>query len=118
MKYRKLNNGDYVLGSKTNNFLFNNDAVVQAIKTSLLLLKGEWWEDIEIGLPLFQNILGQPGTEENMQAIDLIVRNRISNVEGVIDVKNYIGTYNNSREYKIECQVETIYGSAFLEVNL
>lgn len=119
MKYRRLTeNGDYTFGSKTNNFLYDNNAVVQAIKTSLLLLKGEWWEDVNRGLPLFESILGQPGTPENIQAIDLVIRDQIANVEGVIDIKNYSGTYNSSREYAISCQVETVYGEAYLEVNL
>lgn len=118
MKYRKLVDGDYSFGSGNNDFVYDNAAMIQAIKTSLLLLKGEWWEDTERGLPLFQSILGQPGTPDNIRAVDLIIQDQIASVDGVVNIKNYIGTYNSTREYTIECTVETIYGEAYLSVNL
>ena len=118
MKYRKLVDGDYSFGSGNNDFVYDNAAMVQAIKTSLLLLKGEWWEDIEKGLPLFESILGQPGTPENLRAIDLIIQDNIASVNGVLNIKDYTGTYTASREYMIECKVDTIYGEAYLKLAL
>lgn len=115
MNYRRLVDGDYSFGAGTNDFVKDAGAVSQAIRTSLLLLKGEWWEDIEAGLPLFQSILGQPGTPENIQAVDLIVQENIANVQGVINIKNYKGSYIN-RQYSISCTVDTIYGEANVEV--
>ena len=115
MKYRKLVNGDYSFGNGSNDFYSGTIAVSQAIKTNLLLLYGEWWESIDQGLPLFQNILGQPGTPENEQAIDLLVQGVISNTPGVISIKNFSSTYAN-RTYSLTCTVETQYGDATVEV--
>ena len=80
VKYRRLINGDYSFGRNNGDFLTGIDAVSQAIRTRLLLLKGEWWEDTEQGLPLFQSILGQYET----QPIDLLVQDTISNTKDVI----------------------------------
>jgi hypothetical protein len=60
--------------------------VAQAIKTNLLLLQGEWWEDTSQGLPLFQSILAGPGTPDNLQAAHLLIRQRIAATQGVKSV--------------------------------
>ena len=54
MIYRMLDaDGDYVFGRSKHAYLEGVEAVAQAIKTRLLLLYAEWWEDREDGLPLF-----------------------------------------------------------------
>ncbi|MFC3768353.1 hypothetical protein [Paenibacillus sp. GCM10012303] len=115
MKYRKLVNGDYSFGKGPNDFLTGTLAVSQAIKTNLLLLYGEWWENVDKGLPLFQNILGQPGLPENVQAADLLVREVILSTSGVLSIKNYSSNYAD-RTYSCRCTVETQYGDASVEV--
>lgn len=115
MKYRKLINGDYSFGSNANDFISGTLAVSQAIKTNLLLLFGEWWESTDEGLPLFQNILGQPGTPENEQAVDLLVQANITNTPGVISIKNFSSIYAD-RTYSLTCTAETQYGDATVEV--
>jgi hypothetical protein len=54
-------------------------AVNQAILTRLKLLLGEWWENTNLGLPLFQVILGQLGTQRGLAAMTLAVQ---QNIEG------------------------------------
>jgi hypothetical protein len=115
LKYRKLDKGDYSFGHNANDFVSGTLAVSQAIKTNLLLLYGEWWEDTDKGLPLFQSILGQPGTPENMQATDLLVQGVISSTSGVISIKDFTSAYDN-RAYSLTCTVETQYGDASVEV--
>lgn len=116
MRYRKLDSdGDYTFGGNANDFYEGTLAASQAIKTNLLLLKGEWWEDTEKGLPLFQNILGQAGTPEHVQATDLLVQDVILNTPGVIRIKNFKSTYEH-RKYSLTCTVETQYGDAVTEV--
>jgi hypothetical protein len=115
LKYRKLVNGDYSFGHNENDFVSGTEAVSQAIKTNLLLLYGEWWEDIDKGLPLFESILGKPGTPENVQAADLLVQGAISSTPGVISIKNFQSSYEN-RQYSLNCTVDTQYGEASVEV--
>ena len=57
MKNRRLtDNWDYTFGHGINDYLTGVEAVAQAIKSRLLLLYHEWWEDLEDGLPLFEKI--------------------------------------------------------------
>lgn len=119
MIYRRLDKeGDYVLGSGSNNFYKDNQAVSQAVITWLKLLKGEWWEDVNNGLPLWQSILGQPGSEVNRQSVDNIIQDRIhkltlDNIPLVASIDNYESTWdNNNRKYKFTCTVTTIYSQS------
>ncbi|MGO4678220.1 hypothetical protein AB4Z40_35775, partial [Bosea sp. 2YAB26] len=109
MRYRKLRDGDYTFGGNANDFIEGVQAVSQAIKTNLLLLKGEWWESTDEGLPLFQNILGQSGTPEHVQATDLLVQEVILKTPGVTRIKNFKSSYEN-RSYSLTCTAETPYG--------
>ena len=61
MRYRALDdNGDMTFGGNNKNFLKDIKAVIQAIKTRIKLLKGEWWENTETGPG---NIVLQKGME-------------------------------------------------------
>jgi len=114
--YRKLSpSGDYTFGHGMSDFYKDADAVGQAIRTRLLLLYGEWWEDQEDGTPLFEEILRKSMTDSGLKAVDLIVKDRILGVDGVAAIKQYKSEVNRrSRTYSIEAVIETIYG----EVNI
>lgn len=110
MRYRMLDvNGDYSFGSGQQNFTYGSYAVAQAINTRLAFLKGEWWEDLEIGLPLFQNILGQQGTPDNIEIVDLLIKQTIADTQDVTEIKNFDSSYEN-RIYIFSCTVITKYG--------
>jgi len=115
--YRSLDTqGDYSFGKSSQDFLRDADAVAQAVKTRLLLLKGEWWEDVNEGLPLFQNIMGQPGLPENIKAANLIVQNRIRESLNVAAILEFQSSYYN-RQYSINCTIITTTGqTASVEV--
>ena len=116
MIYRKEDkDGDYVFGEGDSEFLTQSEAVAQAIITSLKLLKGEWWENVNNGLPLWQSILGQPGSEVNKASVDNIIKSRIleTNLNG-IKLVNTINEYSSefnptSRKYNFRAKVTTIY---------
>ena len=121
MKYRKMDvNGDYVFGLNEQGFLKDNEAVAQAVVTKIKLLKGEWWEDVSEGTPFFQSILGINATLESKIAIDLIIRDRIlqvENVETIVTFKSEIDKIeveveidNVSRSYMLYCELETNFG--------
>lgn len=110
MRYRILDvNGDYSFGKGQQNFTYGRFAVAQAIKTSLALLKGEWWEDTSAGLPLFQSMLGQPGTTDNIALADLSIKKVINGVTGVTGIQDFTSNYTN-RIYTFACSVSTLYG--------
>lgn len=107
MKYRKLDkNGDRVFGSSSFDFTEGEEAIGLAILTRLKLLKGEWWEAYDDGLPFFQNLAGSKNTEK----IKSIIRQRIAETEGVLDVENIEFTQNENRQININFSIKTETG--------
>ena len=110
MKYRRLDgNWDYCFGRNKSDFLTDLEAVAQAIKSRLQLLYAEWWEDTEDGLPLWEQIIAIPGSPNNKDAVDIIIRSRIAETTDVLSVLAFSSTYEN-RKYAFECLVATKYG--------
>ncbi|MCR8981654.1 hypothetical protein [Brevibacillus laterosporus] len=108
MKYREMVGGDYSIGRP---FLTNAAAVGQAIYTRLKLLMEEWWEQLDDGLPLFQNILGTRGHPDNLQAVDLLVQARIIETPHVSQITDFQSAFD-SRIYSFQCNVETTFGES------
>lgn len=117
MKYRRLDeNGDMTFGQGASNFLTGVDAVAQAIMTRLKLYLNEWWENLDDGLPLWQQILAAPATQENIDAIDLIIRNRILGTLDVKAVEDFESIYSaQTRKYQFVSTVDTNYGELTTE---
>lgn len=105
MKYRSMQGGDYTMGVP---WLVNAPAVGQAIKTRLLLFLNEWWEQEEDGLPLFQNILGTRGDPNNLQAVDLLIQERILGTPNVSNIIEFKSSFEN-RTYSFHGIVETTF---------
>lgn len=111
MRYRKLtSSGDYTFGLSADNFHLDLNAVVQAIKTRLQLNKESFWRDLNEGLPLFQEILGTSGSEQNLAAIDAIIQNRIKGTPDVLGIVSYSRDYDReARSYIFKAEVQTVY---------
>ncbi len=112
MQYRILDeNGDYTLGQ--NSMKKDKEAVAQAIQTRLGLLYGQWWENTEDGLPLFEKILAAYG--DNKEMIDILISERIAQTKDVKEIKSYQSSFQN-RVYTANCVVETVYGTVLIEI--
>jgi len=111
--------GDYTLGAK-DNYVTEIDAIVIAVQSKLTLLVGEWWEDLEDGLPYFQHIIGSSGSKESIRGIDLLIQERILEVADVISIDDFTSSFDNiERKYTFTCSLETSYGKLDgLEVTL
>lgn len=116
MKYRRLTpDDDYSFGQGRQDFISDVEAVAQAVYTRLKLLKEEWWEDQEDGLPLFQQIIGKFGPNGNKQAIDLIIKDRIAGTQNVTGIFNFTSEFNpHTRQYTFHCSINTKYGDTEL----
>lgn len=114
MKYRILDpNGDYQFGHSMQDITYGTYAVAQAIKTRLMLLQGEWWEDLQNGLPLFQQIIGQPGSQQNIDIVDSLIKERIAGTENVTSISDFTNSYESAtRSYSFQCKVQTPFGDA------
>lgn len=113
MRYRRIDeNGDYTFGNGKYDFLVDIEAVPQAIKTKLNLFQGEWWEDLNEGLPFFQDIAGQfIKTEEDKDIVTRLYCNRINDVEAVNSFLSLDADFDNeNRKYSLTASIDTIYG--------
>jgi hypothetical protein len=109
--------GDYSFGNGLNNFVTGVNAVAQAVFTRLYLLYGEWWEDTEDGLPLWQKVIGIAGSTKNIAAVDLIFQTRISETTGVKRIVSYTSNWDSAtRKYSFTCTIDTDYGTTTLTV--
>lgn len=89
-------------------------AVTQAILTRLRLFLGEWWENTNIGLPVFQKILGQLGTTQGLKAMSLTVQQNIEGGPFVTSVKDVIVTFTKGI-LRIQATAVTQFGDVTID---
>ena len=118
MKYRRLDeNGDYTFGNYEWNFLFDNDAVGQAVKTKILLFYQEWWENLSIGIPFFQSIAGKVSNNNLKMTITLLLKDRILEIQEVTSVDNIEIDISN-RVLSIVIDLTSIYGGNTVQLGV
>lgn len=107
MRYRRLSSdGDYVFGQGTSNFLIDSpECVAQAIKTRLLLLRGEWFVDTSDGTPYATDILGK----SNKTIRDREIRARILETPNVTEITEYSSSVVD-RALSVTATVNTAFG--------
>ena len=91
--------------------LTNLQACQQAIYTRLELFLGEWWEDLGLGLPVFQSMLGQLGSQQGLAAMQLAVQQNVSGAPYVTAVTSVDATFNNvTGALSITVTAQTVFG--------
>ena len=117
IRVRRLDeNWDPVYGSGVDDYLFDQEAVMQIIQSRLRLWQEEWWENLKEGLPMFQRILGKLGTSKAI--VDRLIQNRILGSPYVISVTKFVSEFNGeSRRYECEATVNTEFGT-FVVTNI
>jgi hypothetical protein len=98
-------------GNGQANFISDIEAVAQIIKTRLLLLMGEWFENANLGTPMFQKILGAPGAGRQPTAVSFILQNRIRSTPFVTSITSAsTGWDPATRAFSFSCMVRTQFG--------
>jgi hypothetical protein len=93
-------------------FIQDLDAVAQIIMTTLRFLMGEWWENLTIGFPLFQDLIGSADTAQGMTAAQLIIQNAILACPYVLQITDFSYLSNSSlRSFSFTCEVSTAFGT-------
>lgn len=77
--------------------LAGSAAVAQAVLTNLRLFLGEWWENLSLGLPVFQQMLGQLGSQRTLNAVQLAIRKQIEATPYVTQVQNVAVNFVDGR---------------------
>lgn len=80
----------------------DTEIVRQRIKQALLLFKGEWFLSVDLGVPYYEEILGE---KNSIEAIKAILVNCIKKVEGVRELLNLDIKLDNNRILKIHFNV-------------
>lgn len=110
IQYLQLDAGYDPLFDTTAN-LTDLDAVTQAINTRLRLFLGEWWENLAIGLPVFQSILGSLGSAQNLTANQLTIQRNIEGAPYVTAVPNVSLDFTDGQlavQYTAQTQFGTV----------
>lgn len=111
MKYRRLegNTNEPVMGRGRQDFITDTEAVGQAVITRLRFFKGEWWENVYLGIPMWQEILGVVGMK--IISIDRILQSHILDTKDVRSIQDLQSKFNSAdRKYEFQCSINTVYG--------
>jgi hypothetical protein len=90
--------------------LVDTYAVAQAILTRLNLFYGEWWENLTLGLPVFQSMLGQLETQRSLQAMQLLVQQQIESLAPLVTAIVDLNASFNGGAFTFTCTVQTVFG--------
>ncbi|CAB3729315.1 hypothetical protein LMG3458_04690 [Achromobacter deleyi] len=117
MRYRKMDaNGDYSFGGQQADFHRDTpEAVAQAVKTRLMLLRGEWFLDTSEGMPWRTEVLGK----RFEASYDGAIRERILGTPGVTGIAEYSSRLDaESRALAVAATISTLYGTAIVQAAL
>lgn len=101
--------GDYTWGQSERNYLVDSPtAVAQAVLTRLKLWQGEWFLNLQEGVPYLQQILGHP---PGANVPDSAIRARILGTPYVTRLTDWASTYDpNNRNFTVSCKLFTAFG--------
>ena len=77
--------------------LTDGAAVRQIILTRLKLFMGEWWEALNLGLPVFQLILGKLGSPKGQAAMSRAIQQNVEGSPYVIGVVNVSANFTSGK---------------------
>lgn len=93
-----------------NTTLTGRAAVAQAILTRLNLFLGEWWENLNLGLPVLQSMAAQLGSSRALQAAQqYVVTDIMTLTPYVTAVTGVTLSFVNGR-LGITANVQTVFG--------
>ncbi len=104
--------GDYAI----NSFIEDSAATVQAVTTRLRMFRGEWFLNLQEGVPWFQSVFVKPARQA---VADKLIRDTINQTDGVESIISYDSNYNSStRRLSVTFTARTIYGEEFEVIGL
>ena len=96
--------------------LTDQTAVTQIILTRLRLFLGEWWENLNLGLPVFQSMLGQLTIPANKIAMQTLVQASVQGAPFVTSVSNVTAAFENGA-FKFTADAQTQFGPVTVTTN-
>lgn len=124
MLVRKLTEDwDMEFGQGTQNYISDEEAVEQNVRTRLLTFKGEWFLDTSLGVPYINNddaeVIGFLGVvPASIPGAEAIIKKAILEVKGVDRILSFASTFDHTtRLLTINTIIATIYATT-IEVNV
>lgn len=117
MRYRKHTaDGDYSFGRGALDFYVDEPAAVaQAVRTRLMLWRGEWFVDPTDGTPWLEEITGA----HNQGIRDIAIKQRVLGTPGVVVITRYYSELDpTTRKFSVTMQLTTLYGETTVSVVL
>lgn len=104
------NNNDLVIENGDLVFTRGIPAIVQQCRIRLQMFQGEWFLNLDAGIPYWQSILGEkPATA--IEAARIFFRRELLTVDGVKQITKLDITYTGiTRTLNVTWQVKTIFG--------
>jgi hypothetical protein len=116
MRVRQLSTtGDYQFGQSQFDFLVNvPTAVGQVVQTSLKLWLGEFFLNINAGVPYIQGVLGY----HSQAQADAVIKAYIAQQQGVVNVVDFESKIDpETRAYLVvSCTINTLYGQTEVQM--
>lgn len=110
MLARRLDDAhDMTFGQGLANYARDAEATAQSVKTRLLLLNGEWFLDLDAGVPYLQKIMVRPA---NLPLAESVIKRTILETEGVAELRSFVMTFDREpRRLTIQATVVNTYGT-------
>lgn len=106
-------NGDFDISTGNLQILTGAESIAQAVRITLQFFKGEWFLNLDAGLPYFQSILVKNPDANQLQAI---FRDAILAVPGVSALPSLTLTFDRTtRALSVRCRVSTDFGELDVE---
>lgn len=116
---------DLVLGSDSHDILLENgdfrltqttcESLRQRLIIKLLTFLGEWYLDLNTGVPYYQSILGKPRSRES---IDIIFKNAILNTPDVLEITEFKSEVTKDRFYLLKFKVRSSCTNEIIPIEL
>lgn len=113
MRVRKLDaNGDMTFGREQINFYKDDPVgVAQNVSTRLRLWLGEWFLNVEDGMPWLTQVIGKYTTATR----DFAITQRILGTPGVLSIATYGSQLDrDTRQFDVQSSINTIYGPSVI----
>lgn len=103
-------NGDYAI----NHFVEGTPATAQAVTTRLRLFKGEWFLNLNSGVPWYTEVLTKPA---RLAQINTLIRNVILQTQGVASLSKFEMVFSSDiRKLAVSFTGTTVWGDEFTDV--
>jgi hypothetical protein len=90
-------------------------AVAQAMLTRLKLWRGEWWENLLLGLPVMQSMVGQLGSPRTQSAIQQYVTDDLATLAPYVTAVSSVTPSFTGGKFGLAVNADTAFGPAAVD---